>query len=184
MCESLTGARRPVEAGDHWSHWSGPRKSTTFRLRDGCSASAWTAPDGSSLLTLDASSVQMAPDGSRRIIWMIKRMIKGHPTDKSDGKTGRSPPRRSRIDTDAPVGAAVAAAASGVRQGVRAGDPPWSGRHAGCSGRCSVLAPGAWLQGDRSSLSCVGTTHAGGLRPAGEDHRLVVVHARRVPPRI
>ena len=45
---------------------------TTFRLRDGCSASIWTAPDGSSLLTLDASSVQTAPDGSRRIVWMIR----------------------------------------------------------------------------------------------------------------
>ena len=30
---------------------------TTFRLRDGCSASIWTAPDGSSLLTLDGPSV-------------------------------------------------------------------------------------------------------------------------------
>ena len=50
---------------------------TTFRLRVGCSASIWTAPDGSSLLTLDASSVQTAPDGYRRIVWMIKRMIKG-----------------------------------------------------------------------------------------------------------
>jgi hypothetical protein len=36
-----------------------------FRLRDGCSASNWTAPDGSSLLTLSASSVQTAPDGSK-----------------------------------------------------------------------------------------------------------------------
>jgi hypothetical protein len=41
-----------------------------------CSASIWSAPDGSGLLTLDASSVQTAPDGSRRIVWMIKRMIK------------------------------------------------------------------------------------------------------------
>src|SRR5215207_4494953 len=40
---------------------------STFRLRDGCSASTWTAPDGSSLLTLDAPSVQTAPEGSRRI---------------------------------------------------------------------------------------------------------------------
>src|SRR6266508_1493979 len=53
---------------------------TTFRLRDGCSASIWTATDGSSLLTLDALSVQTAPDGSRRIVWMIKWMIKAHPT--------------------------------------------------------------------------------------------------------
>jgi len=57
-----------------------PKKSTTFGLRDGCSASAWTAPDGSSLLTLDASSVQPAPDGYRTIVWMIKWMIKAHPT--------------------------------------------------------------------------------------------------------
>jgi hypothetical protein len=34
-----------------------PKKSTTFRLQDGCSASIWTAPDGSSLLTLDGPSV-------------------------------------------------------------------------------------------------------------------------------
>jgi len=53
---------------------------TTFRLRDGCSASIWTAPDGSSLLTLDGPSVQTDPDGSRRIVWMIRWMIKGHPT--------------------------------------------------------------------------------------------------------
>jgi hypothetical protein len=53
---------------------------TTFRLRDGCSASIWTATDGSSLLTLDASSVQTAPDGSRPIVWMIIGMIKAHPT--------------------------------------------------------------------------------------------------------
>jgi hypothetical protein len=50
--------------------------SRTFRLRVGCSASIWTAPDGSSLLTLGALSVQTAPDGYRRIAWMIKRMIK------------------------------------------------------------------------------------------------------------
>ena len=50
-----------------------------FRLRDGCSASIWSASDGSSLLTLGASSVQTAPDGSRRIVWMIKWMIKTHP---------------------------------------------------------------------------------------------------------
>ena len=52
----------------------------TFRLRDGCSASTWTAPDGSSLLPLRASSIQTAPDGYRRIVWMIKRMIKCLPT--------------------------------------------------------------------------------------------------------
>src|SRR4029453_13360055 len=53
---------------------------TTFRLRVGCSASIWMAPDGSGLLTLDGSSVQTALDGSRRIVWMIIGMIKAHPT--------------------------------------------------------------------------------------------------------
>jgi hypothetical protein len=55
--------------------------SSTFRLRDGCSASTWTAPDGSRLLTLDGPSVQTAPDGSRLIVWMIIGMIKAHPTN-------------------------------------------------------------------------------------------------------
>jgi len=41
-----------------------------------CSTSVWSAPDGSGLLTLEASSVQTDPDGSRRIVWMIKRMIR------------------------------------------------------------------------------------------------------------
>jgi hypothetical protein len=54
---------------------------TSFRLRDGCSASNQKAPDGSSLLRLDASSVQTAPDGYRRIVWMIIGMIKAHPTE-------------------------------------------------------------------------------------------------------
>jgi hypothetical protein len=53
---------------------------TTFRLRAGCSESDQMAPDGSSLLTWEASSVQTALDGSRRIVWMINRMIKAHPT--------------------------------------------------------------------------------------------------------
>jgi hypothetical protein len=54
---------------------------TTFRLRVGCSASAWSAPDGSGLLTLAAPSVQTALDGSRPIVWMIIGMIKAHPTE-------------------------------------------------------------------------------------------------------
>jgi hypothetical protein len=32
------------------------------------------------LLRLNASSIQADPDGSRRIVWMIKRMIKPQPT--------------------------------------------------------------------------------------------------------
>jgi hypothetical protein len=53
----------------------------TFRLRVGFSASDCSAPDGSSLLTLDAPSVQTALGGSRPIVWMIKWMIKAHPTE-------------------------------------------------------------------------------------------------------
>src|SRR5919198_4071914 len=43
-----------------------------------CSASIWSAPDGSGLLTLGGPSVQTAPDGSRRIVWMIIGMVKAH----------------------------------------------------------------------------------------------------------
>jgi hypothetical protein len=53
---------------------------STFRLGVGCSASAWTAPDGSSLLTLPAPSVQTAPDRPRPTVRMIIEMIKAHPT--------------------------------------------------------------------------------------------------------
>jgi hypothetical protein len=68
----------------------------TFRLRDGCSASIWSAPDGSSLLTLEASSIWKDPDGSRRIVWMIIGMIKGASDSASDAdawrQIRRSPP--------------------------------------------------------------------------------------------
>jgi hypothetical protein len=40
------------------------------------------ASDGSRLLRLDASSVQTAPDGYRRIVWMIRWMIKAHPIER------------------------------------------------------------------------------------------------------
>jgi hypothetical protein len=62
-----------------------------FRLRVGCSASIWSAPDGSCLLKLDASSVQTAPDGYRRIVWMIKRMIKGY-LQSIDAKASKGVP--------------------------------------------------------------------------------------------
>src|SRR5215211_9359234 len=51
-------------------------RSPTARSVAWCSASIWSAPDGSGLLTLGASSVQTDPEGSCRILWMIKRMIK------------------------------------------------------------------------------------------------------------
>jgi hypothetical protein len=70
---------------------SQPRCSRTARSRSTtrsvawCSTSVWSAPDGSNLLTLGASSVQTAPEGSCRIVWMIKRMIK--PCDAAPSAT-------------------------------------------------------------------------------------------------
>jgi hypothetical protein len=63
---------------------AGPQGAAAASTRHGltassvawCSASIWSAPDGPGLLTLDASSIQTAPDRSHRIVWMIKRMIK------------------------------------------------------------------------------------------------------------
>jgi hypothetical protein len=73
-----SGALPTTGLVDHQSRLAGYAAAapSTFRLRAGCSASTWMAPDRSGLLTLDAPSVQTAPDGSRRIVWMIKRMIK------------------------------------------------------------------------------------------------------------
>ena len=51
-------------------------RTPTARSIAWCSVSIWSAPDRSGLLTLDASSVQTAPEGSCRIVWMINRMIK------------------------------------------------------------------------------------------------------------
>jgi hypothetical protein len=41
-----------------------------------CSASIWSAPDRSGLLTSEASSIQTDREGTHRIVWMIKRMIR------------------------------------------------------------------------------------------------------------
>jgi len=38
-----------------------------------CSTSIWTAPVRSGLLTLHVSPIRTDPDGSRRIVWMIKQ---------------------------------------------------------------------------------------------------------------
>ena len=45
-----------------------------------CSASTWSAPDGSGLLTLGASSVQTDREGSRRIVRMINEMTRPRAT--------------------------------------------------------------------------------------------------------
>jgi hypothetical protein len=55
---------------------TGQHARLTARSVAWCSASIWSAPDGSGLLRLDASSIWSDPDGSRPIVWMIKRMIK------------------------------------------------------------------------------------------------------------
>jgi hypothetical protein len=52
------------------------RHGQTARSVAWCSASIWSAPDGSGLLMLDGPSIQMGPDGSRPIVWMINGMIK------------------------------------------------------------------------------------------------------------
>jgi hypothetical protein len=64
-----------------WSPGVRSRPRAAGRRPRARSASDWTAPEGSSLLTLDASSVQTAPNGSRRIVWDDQRL----PMDKSDG---------------------------------------------------------------------------------------------------
>jgi uncharacterized protein (DUF305 family) len=76
---AATGRLPPLTQHSRWRRQAGPR-AATIRLRDGCSASTWTAPDRSRLLRLDALSVQTDPDGSKRIVWMIIGMIKAHPT--------------------------------------------------------------------------------------------------------
>jgi hypothetical protein len=55
---------------------TGQHARLTARSGAWCSASICSGPDGSGLITLSASSIWSAPDGSRRIVWMIKRMIK------------------------------------------------------------------------------------------------------------
>ena len=62
------------------------RWAPTARSVDWCSTSDWSAPDGSGLLRLGASSVQTAPDSSRRIVWMIIWDDQGASDRVSDGK--------------------------------------------------------------------------------------------------
>jgi hypothetical protein len=64
-----------------------------------CSASIWSAPVGSGLLRLGTPSIVSGPDGSRRLGWMINRMIKqgrqlGHLTAADlDSAVDPHPPR-------------------------------------------------------------------------------------------
>ena len=93
---SLLGSKRAATANETANRYSiaAKRRSEadtcpTFRLRDGCSASIWSAPDGSGLLTLQASSIQTDREGSRRIAWMINGMIK--PREASSSGLDRRP---------------------------------------------------------------------------------------------
>ena len=51
-------------------------KGSAARSVAWCSASIWSAPVGSGLLTLGAPSIPSGPDGTSRIVWMINGMIK------------------------------------------------------------------------------------------------------------
>jgi hypothetical protein len=53
-----------------------PDSRPTTRSVAWCSASIWSAPDGSALLRLGASSIQTDQEWSCRIVWMINGMIK------------------------------------------------------------------------------------------------------------
>jgi hypothetical protein len=72
-------------------HFGAPRgiRTPTARSVAWCSASIWSAPDRSGLLRLDGSSIQTDPDRSRRIVWMINRMIKQ--AGNSTSHVGSSP---------------------------------------------------------------------------------------------
>jgi hypothetical protein len=69
-------------------------RTPTARSVAWCSPSIWSAPDQSGLLTSEAPSIWSAPVGSRRIVWMINRMIKERPTETLDGRASRSYSRR------------------------------------------------------------------------------------------
>jgi len=71
---SLLTARNNAWTGQLSCGFAGaPRgiRTPTARSVAWRSASIWSAPDRSGLLTSGASSVQTDPDGSRRIVWMI-----------------------------------------------------------------------------------------------------------------
>jgi hypothetical protein len=115
----------------------------TARSVDWCSASVWSASDGSGLLTLGASSVQTAPEGSCRIVWMIKRMIKPCEAAPSVTQTTAGTVERS---PDIPsgdawrTGARTAVAPSSEQRITRSGaDRP---RRAGACCSCSSGRPG------------------------------------------
>ena len=95
------GAGRPIHRAPTMDYHRGQEPSVrglnnrrrepqlTARSVAWCSMSDWSAPVGSGLLRLDASSIQTDPDRSRRIVWMIKRMIKPR-RDKAPASRGQA----------------------------------------------------------------------------------------------
>jgi hypothetical protein len=116
-------------------------RSPTARSVAWCSASVWSAPDGSGLLTLGASSVQTDPEGSCRIVWMIKRMIKPcdaapSVTQTTAGIVERSPDIPSSAPSTAgsetiPIGTCWLRCRSSLRMpaAASAGNPRRTSRH-------------------------------------------------------
>jgi hypothetical protein len=78
---------------------TGQHRCLTARSVAWCSASIWSAPDGSALLTLGASSIQTDREGPHRIVRMIYGMIK-HLDRSTAGMVrvrGRSEPSTFRL---------------------------------------------------------------------------------------
>jgi hypothetical protein len=81
LAAQVSGAVHLVASRLAGSAWWNDRENDRDRSRSTrsvawCSASIWSAPDGSGLLRSDASSIWSDPDRSRRIVWMINGMIK------------------------------------------------------------------------------------------------------------
>src|SRR5829696_8505669 len=123
----------------------GTAESTT-RSVAWCSASIWSAPDGSALLTSEASSIWSDPDLSSRIVWMIKRMIKAHPTQ--DRMARRATPDAWWTTRSAKV----------------AGPSGKSSDAAGSGGRCWLVAAGS--PGSFPGSPCASWPGAQGVSPA------------------
>jgi hypothetical protein len=76
----------------------------------------WRSIAGSGLLTLDGPSVQMAPEGSLRIVGMIIGMIKVHPTECRMPRQAMSRDLARRGRRRRPIGRALEAGSSAARQ--------------------------------------------------------------------
>jgi hypothetical protein len=87
VAEASGQLAEPLAQAADLGWWCAPRGIRTPNARSvaRCSASIWSAPDGSGLLRSEASLIQTDPDGSSPIVWMINRMIKpaGHPDEPS-----------------------------------------------------------------------------------------------------